>query len=223
MPRRTDRALHPIACSEPWGGWLKHIYALVRPRTGRWRTRLPSLDKIADGEKFHTDFLGSTEPSLDGDSEDIKARMKHLCSRTHLTWPSPVRTHSLMTQGQPHKKRIAARARARALLSAFSASQRTCDAFFLFRVPTLVFTRPFLLATRSALRHACTHARTHAHGRSTTNDATCGPPAWLTRTLQDRELRSVRSPLRRAPLLATPIATPLQCGRPERRSGLLVS
>ena len=59
-------------------------------------------------------------------------------------------------------------------------------------------------------------ARTHAHERSTTNDATCGPPAWLTGTLQDGGTWSVRSPLRRAPLLATPIATPLQGGRPER-------
>ena len=53
-----------------------------------------------------------------------------------------------------------------------------------------------------------------------TNDATCGPQEWLTGTLHDGGIRSVRSPLRRAPLLATPIATPLQCGRPER-SGLL--
>ena len=52
------------------------------------------------------------------------------------------------------------------------------------------------------------------------NDATCGPPAWLTGTLHDRGIRSVRSPLRRPPLFATPIATPLQGGRPER-SGLL--
>ena len=64
----------------------------------------------------------------------------------------------------------------------------------------------------------------HAHERSTTNDATCGPPAWLTGRLHDRGIRSVRSPPRRALLmallLATPIATPLQGGRPER-PGLL--
>ena len=44
--------------------------------------------------------------------------------------------------------------------------------------------------------------------------ATCGPQAWLTGKLHDGGIRSVRSPLRRAPLLATPIAMPLQCGRP---------
>ena len=53
-----------------------------------------------------------------------------------------------------------------------------------------------------------------------TNDATCGPPEWLTGKLHDGGTRSVRSPLRRPPLLATPIATPLQGGRPER-PGLL--
>ena len=97
---------------------------------------------------------------------------------------------------------------------------------------------PFLLAarrtapayeharTRSALHHARARARTRAlartrkNDRRPTNDATCGPPAWLTGTLHDRGIRSVRSPPRRAPLLATPIATPLQGGRPKR-PGLL--
>ena len=60
-------------------------------------------------------------------------------------------------------------------------------------------------------------AHTHAQERPTTNDATCGPPAWLTGRLHDRGIRSVRSPPRRALLLATtPIATPLQGGHPER-------
>ena len=53
-----------------------------------------------------------------------------------------------------------------------------------------------------------------------TNDATSGPQEWLTGRLHYRGTRSVRSPLRRAPLLATPIATPLQCGR-LKRPGLL--
>ena len=66
------------------------------------------------------------------------------------------------------------------------------------------------------------HARTHAHGRPTTNDATCGPPAWLAGSLHEGGIRSVRSPLRRAPLPAALNATPLQGGRPER-SSLLVS
>ena len=40
---------------------------------------------------------------------------------------------------------------------------------------------------------------------------------WLTGRLHEGGTRSVRSPLRRAPFLATPIATPLlQCGRPKR-------
>ena len=47
-----------------------------------------------------------------------------------------------------------------------------------------------------------------------TNDATCGPQAWLTGALHEGGIRSVRSTPRRAPLLATPIAKPLQCGRP---------
>ena len=80
-----------------------------------------------------------------------------------------------------------------------------------------------LARTLSAARLA-TLARTRtlrAHGRCpATNDTTCGPPEWLTGKLQDEGTRSVRSPPRRPPLLATPIATPLQGGRPER-SGLL--
>ena len=98
---------------------------------------------------------------------------------------------------------------------------------FFFRVPTLFLAGRsfFLLASHCAARHARPHARTFASPRTDdrrTNDATCGPQAWLTGTLHDGGIRSVRSPLRRAPLLATPIATPLQCGRPQR-SGLLVS
>ena len=98
---------------------------------------------------------------------------------------------------------------------------------FFFKVPTLFLAGRsfFLLASHCATRHARPHARTLASTRTDdrrTNDATCGPQAWLTGKLHDGGIRSVRSPLRRAPLLATPIAMPLQCGRPER-SGLLVS
>ena len=85
--------------------------------------------------------------------------------------------------------------------------------------------RTHALARTTDKRHARPHARTLAHARTDdrrTNDATCGPQAWLTGKLHDGGIRSVRSPLRRAPLLATPIAMPLQCGRPER-SGLFVS
>ena len=76
--------------------------------------------------------------------------------------------------------------------------------------------------TRSLSR--ATPARKQKHARSAlasahtddrrTNETTCGPQAWLTGRLHDGGIRSVRSPLRRAPLLATPIAKPLQCGRP---------
>ena len=113
------------------------------------------------------------------------------------------------------------------------------SAFFFFRVPTLFSTGhfPSLLAARCAasayqhartrgLRHACARARTHAgastraHGQPTVNDTTFGPPAWLTGRLREGGARSVRSPLRWTPLLASPIATPLQGGRLER-PGLL--
>ena len=73
---------------------------------------------------------------------------------------------------------------------------------------------------REALRQrARPHARTFASPRTDDrrrNDATCGPQAWLTGSLHYGGIRSVRSPLRRPPLLAAPIATPLQCGRPEK-------
>ena len=83
---------------------------------------------------------------------------------------------------------------------------------------------PRQLARTLSTARLATPARTRtlrAHGRCpATNDTTCGPPEWLTGKLQDEGTRSVRSPPRRPPLLATPIATPLQGGRPER-SGLL--
>ena len=63
-------------------------------------------------------------------------------------------------------------------------------------------------------------ARTEDAQRRTIRHTTCGPPEWLAGKLQDEGTRSVRSPPRRAPLFATPIATPLQGGRPER-PGLL--
>ena len=66
---------------------------------------------------------------------------------------------------------------------------------------------PRLPATKNLLASAHTDDRR-------TDDATCGPQAWLTGTLHGGGIRSVRSPPRRAPLLATPIAKPLQCGRP---------
>ena len=63
------------------------------------------------------------------------------------------------------------------------------------------------------------------HGTHHVNDGVVRPPLGGLCVAPPRHrggIRSVRSPLRRAPLLATPIAMPLQCGRPKR-SGLLVS
>ena len=53
-----------------------------------------------------------------------------------------------------------------------------------------------------------------AHGRPTNGRCdvrSAGVADWITAR---GGIRSVRSPLRRPPLLATPIAKPLQCGRP---------
>ena len=108
---------------------------------------------------------------------------------------------------------------------------------FFFRVPTQSAVSPFCLqgiaprphtsthvpaahCATLARTHARTHARTRTHGRPAVNNGTCGPPAWLTGRLHEGGTRSLRSPLRRAPLLASPIATPFQGGRPER-PGLL--
>ena len=74
-------------------------------------------------------------------------------------------------------------------------------------------------SSRCAARHAASFRNFAAPARTDdrrTNDATSGPQEWLTGSLHDGGIRSVRSPLRRAPLPATPIATPLQCGRPKR-------
>ena len=69
--------------------------------------------------------------------------------------------------------------------------------------------------TPDARTHARTRARTHAHPRSTTNDATCGPPAWLTGRLQERGIRSVRSPLRRPPSLRPLSPCPCKAAAPK--------
>jgi hypothetical protein len=89
---------------------------------------------------------------------------------------------------------------------------------------------PLPLRTTQALRHPRGHrphpwnhpTRTQTRqyiGSMFTSSSVPGTwwrlwPAWLTGTLHDGGIRSVRSPPRRAPLLATPIAKPLQCGRP---------
>ena len=106
-----------------------------------------------------------------------------------------------------------------------AAPTRAGSAFFLFRNPSFFF----WLAVFAHAVFAHAHARTRPHTCTRKNDrrrtATCGPPAWLTGPLHDGGIRSARSPKRWAPLLATPIATPLQGGRRpgyfERWSGLL--
>ena len=97
----------------------------------------------------------------------------------------------------------------------------TSDGFlFLLQGSHPFLGRPFFLSFCFALRRAPRQparknklSSAHTDDRRT-SDTTCGPQAWLTGTLHDRGIRSVRSPPRRAPLLATPIAKPLQCGRP---------
>ena len=86
--------------------------------------------------------------------------------------------------------------------------------FCLLRVAPAALSFCSALALRRAPRlPASKNTLASAHDRRT-NDATCGPQAWLTGSLHEGGIRSVRSPPRRAPLLATPIAKPLQCGRP---------
>ena len=88
--------------------------------------------------------------------------------------------------------------------------------FFLLRVASATLSFCLLFALRRAPRLPATKnplASAHTDDRRT-DDATCGPQAWLTGSLHEGGIRSVRSPPRRAPLLATPIAKPLQCGRP---------
>ena len=139
--------------------------------------------------------------------ESLHAHKNTRSSRTH-TLPQP----SFFAQDRCCCTRTGTRAAAP--LSGSSASQHAHDTFLVSPSAPLwpaFFLFPF--AARLA-KPARTHAR--AHERPViTEDTTCGPPAWLTGS------RSVRSPPRRAPVLATPIAMPLQGGRPER-SGLFI-
>ena len=101
----------------------------------------------------------------------------------------------------------------------FSGRSFLSACFALRRAP-----RPHAHKTRLLACFAlCRAPRPHAHKNPLasahtddrpTSDTTCGPQAWLTGKLHEGGTRSVRSPPRRAPLLATPIAKPLQCGRP---------
>ena len=82
-----------------------------------------------------------------------------------------------------------------------------CVGCSLFLLAFALRRAPRLPATKNQLASAHTDDRR-------TDDATSGPQAWLTGRLHEGGTRSVRSPPRRPPLLATPIAKPLQCGRP---------
>ena len=122
---------------------------------------------------------------------------------------------NIFAQGYSRRRRCAPKEQYR-----FSVprSCSTREASFLFRTSVSLWPAHFFF---SFLPRASPRQHAHAHAlrtrrRPTTNDATCGPPAWLTGRLHKGGTRSVRSPLRRPPLLATPIATPLQGGRPER-------
>ena len=157
-----------------------------------------------------------------------------ICSRTH---PQHARTHH-------HHERLAI-AFPSFLQRPLSCSASCADPtplesrsaqtsfLFFFRAPTLLLAglsfflcfalrRPLFLSACLALRRALRlPARKNPLASARiedrrTNDATCGPQAWLTGSLHEGGIRSVRSPPRRAPLLATPIAKPLQCGRPLR-------
>ena len=150
-------------------------------------------------------------------------------SRTH---PQHARTHR-------HRKRSVGHCVFSPLCTAPRAAPttlRSCgtpgDFPFLLQGSHPFLGRPFFLSFCFALRRplfpsACfalrraprpparknTLSRAHTNDQRT-SDTTCGPQAWLTGRLHDGGIRSVRSPPRRAPLLATPIAKPLQCGRP---------
>ena len=81
-----------------------------------------------------------------------------------------------------------------------------------------LFGRPFSRTSFSRTHTHAARARTHARARTTDDERrdvrSAGVADWA--TARGGDIRSVRSPPRRAPLLATPIATPLQGGRPER-------
>ena len=172
-------------------------------------------------------------------STPILAHRKHPCTRSR-THPPPARIHdhragSVLLRAPCHMRRSRS-PRSSLNHSTYAAllflvqdltrrshcprwSRSTHGAFLLLQVPTLFLAGRsfFLLASRCVARHARPHARTLSRTRTDdrrTNDATCGPQAWLSGSLHYGGIRSVRPSLRRAPLLATPIATPLQCGRP---------
>ena len=58
-------------------------------------------------------------------------------------------------------------------------STRMCSAFIFFRVPTLSLAGRFRARRFRARTRTHAPAHMHAQERPTTNDATCGPPAWL--------------------------------------------
>ena len=105
----------------------------------------------------------------------------------------------------------------------FSVSQpcSTHEASFLFRTSVPLWPAHFSLPFAARIAAPARTCACAAHA-PTTDDKRRDVRRAVRRRgwLEDCTRRSVRSPLRRLPLLATPIATPLQGGRPER-SGLL--
>ena len=93
---------------------------------------------------------------------------------------------------------------------------------------SLLAGRSFFLPATPLRRAPCPPARENTPRKTTLASAHADMPTpderttrravrrhtWLTGTLHDGGIRSVRSPPRRAPLLAAPIAKPFQCGRP---------
>ena len=167
-------------------------------------------------------------------TSSILAHHKHpsIRSRTH---PQHARTHhhrtgSVLLCTQCHMRRSRSprpslyhRTHAAAFLSFIQDLARRCrcprwsrrshGAFlFFFRVPTLFLAGRsfFLLVSHCAARHAARmHARLLARARTIdrrTNDATCGPQAWLTGRLHGGGIRSVPSPLRRPPPSSRPLS-----------------
>ena len=162
----------------------------------------------------------SAHPQLAG-TQDHRAGMVLLRAQRHMR-------RSRYPRSSPHRGTHAAPFSLCRTSHAATTTRGGLDAraqcIFLVQGSHPLFGRPFspshVVAHAARTPRCAARTRTHAHERPTTNDATCGPPAWLTGSLHEGGIRSVRSPPRRAPLLATPIATPLQGGRPER-PGLL--
>ena len=191
MPGCLTKHHPPLACAR----WLIHIAVLYRIAA--------STPVLAHRQHPHTRSRTHPQPARTHDHRAGSVLLRTQCHTRHSRSPrSSLHHHSTHT----------------ALLSFMQdltcssycprQSRSTHGVFFFFRVPTLFLTGRsfFLLASHCVARHARPHARTLARARTDgrrTNNATCVPQAWLTGPLHEGGTRSVRSPLRRAPLLAT--------------------